>query len=275
MSKLIIVGERLNSSNPAVLNALKNKDEKYLINEAIKQKEAGANYLDLNASMMMEHEIKALKWAIRVIQNKIDIPISIDTPNMAAIEEGLKIHKGAALVNSLTAEKEKFEKLIPLVKEYKAKAVIMCFDERGVLQTGLARFHVAVKILNRINSAGINFDNIFIDPIVQPIATNPDAGKIFLDSLYRIKNYLPKIKTIAGISNISFGMPKRQLLNGYFLALAIEAGLDAAIINPLDEDISAALMTTEALIGEDPMLKNYFNYIRKKQVRQLKFWRLN
>lgn len=265
MSKLIIVGERLNSSNHAVLNALKNKDEKHLVNEAIKQKEAGADYLDLNVSMMMEREIETLEWVIPVIQDKVDIPIAIDTSNILAMEAGLKAHQGRALINSLTLEKEKFEPFIQLVKKYNAKAVVMCFDEQGVLQTTLGRLQAAVKILNQVDSAGIKLDDIFIDPIVQPISVNPDAGKIFLDSLYKIKNYFPNIKTIAGISNISFGMPKRRLLNKVFLALSVQAGLDAAIVDPLDEDLITILLAEEALLGQDPLFKNYFSYARKNK----------
>lgn len=264
MSKLVIIGERLNSSRKAVLKAFQDKNEQFIINEAKKQKEAGANYLDVNASMMMEKEIETLKWVIPLIQNEIDIAIAIDTPDAAAMEAGLKAHKGRALINSFTGEKQSFKKFAPLVKKYNAKAIVMCLDEQGIIQSAISRFLVAIKIIEQLQGTGVDLNDIFIDPIVRPIGIDANNGVIDLDSLRLMKSFLPSIKTLAGISNVSFGMPERQLLNRVFLTLAIHTGLDAAIIDPLDKNIMEAIVTAETLLGKDPSCKNYLDYIRKK-----------
>lgn len=264
MSKLIIVGERLNSSRKSVLKAFQDKNEQFIIKEAKKQKEAGAGYLDVNTSMMMEKEIETLEWVIPLIQNEIDIPIAIDTPDPIAMEAGLKVHKGKALINSLTGKKESLKNYIPLIEKYNAKVIVMCFDERGIAQSASNRFKIAVKTIKQLERANVIFDDIFIDPMLQTIGIEKRGIKVFLDSLYKIKSYFPNIKTICGISNVSFGMPERQLLNRVFLALAVYVGLDAAIFDPLDKNIMETLLAAKTLLGKDPSCKKYIDYMRKK-----------
>lgn len=263
---MIIIGERLNSSRKSVLKAFQDKNKQFIIREAKKQKEAGADYLDVNAAMMMEKEIETLKWVIPLIQNEVDIPIAIDTPDPIAMEAGLKAHKGRALINSINGRSRELEEFVPLAKKYNAKAIAMCLDDSGLLKPkpALARVQIATKILDRIKAEGIRFDDVFIDPIVQPIGIDINNGVASLDSLCLLKNFLPSIKTIAGISNVSFGMPGRQLLNRVFLALAIQIGLDAAILDPLDENIMETLLTAKTLLGKDPSCKEYLNYMRKR-----------
>lgn len=267
MSKLIIVGELLNSSRIKVLEALKNRDEKFIINEAKKQKDAGADYLDVNVSMMMEKEVGAFEWVVPLIQSKIDIPLAIDTPDPVAMEAGLKVHKGRALINSLNGKKESLKQYIPLIEKYNAKAIVMCLDERGIMQSASNRFQIAVKIIKQLENANVVLDDIFIDPIVQAAGIDETGTKVFLDSLYKIKSYFPSIKTIAGISNISYGMPERQFLNQVFFVLALYMGLDAAILDPLDGGIIKTLVATEGLLGKDPLFKNYLSYIRRKTTK--------
>lgn len=263
---MIIIGERLNSSRKSVLKAFQNKDEQFIISEARKQKEAGADYLDVNTAMMKEEEVKTLKWVIPLIQNEIDIPIAIDTPNPVAMEAGLKSHKGRALINSINGKKQELEEFIPLIGKYNAKAVIMCLDDSGLLKPKpvLTRVQIAMKILDKIKAGGIKFDDVFVDPMVQPIGIDANNGVVSLDSLRLLKNFLPSIKTIAGISNVSFGMPGRQLLNRIFLALAIQIGLDAAILDPLDENIMETLLAAKTLLGKDPSCKEYIDHMRKR-----------
>ncbi len=265
MSKLIIVGERLNSSRKPVLRAFQNRDEQFVIAEARKQKEAGADYLDINASMMLDLESKTLKWVITLIQEEMDIPIAIDAADPVVMEAGLKAHKGRALINSITGEKQKLKEFAPLIKKYNAQVVVMCLDDSGLaeIKKPLERVLIAKETLDKLVSEGVSLSDIFVDPMVQPIGLDINNGITCLDSIRLIKNFLP-IKTIIGLSNISFGMPERQLLNRVFLTLAMQMGLDAAILDPLDKDIIKTILTAEVLLGKDSSCKDYLGYIRSK-----------
>ncbi len=262
---MIIVGERLNSSRTPVFQALNRKYEKYLLDEALKQERAGANYIDLNAATLLEQEVSRLKWAIPLLQKKLAIPLSIDTPNSEAMEEGLKIHKGKALLNSLSGENRRIKAFLPLIKKYQPRVIILCLDDRGIPQSSDQALAIAEKMLSLLCKEGINVEDIFVDPLVRPVGTDSRAGKLFMESLQKIKKNLPEVKTIAGISNISFGLPRRKLLNRTFLILAIQKGLDAAILDPLDKEIISSSYSVQTLLGKDSAIKNYLGYIRQKK----------
>lgn len=262
---MIIVGERLNSSRTPVFHALNRKDEKYLLDEALKQERAGANYIDLNAAILLEQEVSRLKWTIPLLQKKLTIPLSIDTPNSEAMEEGLKIHKGKALLNSLSGESSRVKAFLPLIKKYQPQVIILCLDDSGIPKSSDQELAIADKMVNLLCKEGIRVEDIFVDPLVRPIGADQNAGKLFLEALQKIKKNLPEVKTIAGISNVSFGLPRRKLLNRTFLTLAIQKGLDAAILDPLDKKIIASLYSAHALLGKDSAMKNYLRYIRQKK----------
>lgn len=259
---MVIIGERLNSSRAQVYKALAQRDEAYLIEEAQKQKAAGAGYIDLNTAALLDEEIQTLKWAIPLLQNKLTISLSIDTPNHKAIEEGLSLHKGQALLNSLTGEKERINNLLPLIKKYRPGVVVLCLDDEGIPNNPKKKLSIAQRMVEFLKKEGVSPEDIFIDPLVHSIGVDQDAANLFLDSLRIIKKNLPGIKTIAGISNISFGLPRRRLLNRTFLVLALHNGLDAAIIDPLDRQLISCIHSTQALLGKDPFLKRYLSFIR-------------
>lgn len=262
---MIIIGERLNSTRKPVFQALHARDEKYLLNEAFKQEKAGADYIDLNTATLLEQEISTLKWAIPLLQKKLKIPLCIDTPNPEAMSEGLRIHKGKALLNSLSGESQRMKAFLPLIEKHKPRVIVLCLDDKGIPIDPDDELSIAEKMVNLLLKKGTKAEDIFIDPLVRPIGVDPKAGKIFFDSLEKIKKNIPRIKTIAGISNVSFGLPRRRLLNRAFLVLAIEKGLDAAILDPLDTDIIGSLFSTQALLGEESAMKNYLGYIRRKR----------
>lgn len=262
---MIIIGERLNSSRKPVFEAFKKRDVNFLLEEALKQKEAGAHYLDLNAAAFLEEEIDILQWAIPIIQDKVNIPICIDTPNAEAMEKALEVHKGTAILNSITGEKGKIEKYLPLIKKFRPKIIALCLDENGLPSSPQKEIDVVKKIINELKTNGISEKEVFIDPLVRPIGTDSNAGLLFLKSLEGIKNEFPEIKTIAGISNISFGLPNRKLLNRAFFIIASYIGLDAAIIDPLDEELMDFLFSTQAILGKDNYCSNYLKHFRKKK----------
>jgi cobalamin-dependent methionine synthase I len=261
---MFIIGERLNSTRRVVREALLDKDIDFLLLEAKKQLDRGVSALDLNAATLFEGEREALRWAITLLQDHFSIPISIDTPNRAAMEAGLKSHRGHAVLNSLTGEAKRLSDFLPLIKEYRPMTIILCMDDNGLPQTPEEELAAATKLVDLMDREGVDLQDIFLDPLVRPIGADPQSGPLFLESLSLIKDRYPDIKTIAGISNVSFGLPRRNLINRTLLTLAMGRGLDAAICNPLDAGLVAALRTGEALLGRDPMLRNYLSFIRSE-----------
>lgn len=259
---MIIVGERLNSSRQSVLRGLKQRNEEFLIGEAQKQKNAGASYIDLNTAALLDKEVETLKWAIPLLQKEVSLPLSIDTPSVEAMEEGLKVHKGQALLNSVSGETKKIKLILPLIIRHSPRVIALCLDDNGMPMKSDQELMIAERIVSLLEKEGVKPDDIFIDPLVRPIGVDHTAGELFLDSLEKIKKNLPQVKTIAGVSNVSFGLPHRKLLNRTLLVLALQKGLDAAILDPLDKEILAATQSAQALLGKDISLKNYLAAIR-------------
>ena len=261
---MIIIGERLNSSRKSVLDALQCRDREFVCGQARSQEQAGAAYIDLNAAALMDGEIEGLRWAIPLLQCELKIPLSIDTPNPRAMEAALKIHKGRALLNSVTGEKSSLEAMLPIIREFKPRVIALCLEESGP-PTSVDIAPVRAQRLSEVlTRAGLQPEDIFFDPLVRPIGVDATSGALFLDSVKKIKREMPHVKTIAGLSNVSFGMPQRRLLNRTFLALAMARGLDAAICDPLDAELQASIHAAAALLGHDPSFKIYLRYSRAR-----------
>lgn len=260
---MIFIGERLNSSRPEVRDALVSRNEIYLIEQAQLQEGAGASYIDLNASALMEKEVEALRWAIPLLQRNIRIPLALDTPDARAMEEALRLHEGRALLNSLTAEAPRIQGLMPLIKAHKPRVIVLCLDEEGMPREAERTVLIAERMVETLLSHGLVEEDIFIDPLVRPLGVDAEAAVLFLSSLEKIKLRLPRVKTVAGLSNISFGLPQRRLLNRTLLVMAMKSGLDAAICDPLDVELQAAYRAASALLGQDPGLKNYLRFHRQ------------
>jgi cobalamin-dependent methionine synthase I len=248
---MIIIGERLNSSRPAVREAMAKKDKAFLAEQARLQVLAGANYLDVNAAALLEREKDILRWAVPLLQDAAGVPLSIDTPDPGAMEVGLKAHRGRALLNSLSGEKKRIERLLPLVKEYRPRVIVLCLDDKGPATTPGRALAIARRVTGLVIRQGIDREDIFVDPLTHSAAAEREAAVRLLASLRKLKKQVRGVQTLAGLSNISFGLPKRGLINRTLLVLALEAGLTAAICDPLDKDLRLAIATAEALLGRD------------------------
>jgi 5-methyltetrahydrofolate--homocysteine methyltransferase len=179
------------------------------------------------------------------------------------MERGLRLHKGQAFLNSLSGESEKIKALIPLLLEHKPRIIALCLNDKGIPETSDKALFIAQNIVEFLIKKGIKTKDIFIDPLVRPISVDQNAALLFLESLEKIKKSLPEVKTIGGISNVSFGLPQRRLLNRAFLVLALQKGLDAAILDPLDRKLQLDIFAAKALFGNDPSLKNYLTYVNQ------------
>lgn len=268
---MLIVGERINTSRKvkgeAVIEAaVKNRDAEFIKNLAQMQYKAGATYIDVNAGTLTSGEPEALCWLTKIVQESVDAPISFDTPNPEALDSGLKVYdiaKGQPMINSITAESERYAKILPFVLEYKAKVIALAMDDSGIQQDPAKRLAVARTLVQNLTSAGVPIDDIYIDPLTFPIGTGSDVAVSMLDIIEKLMTEFPGVHTIAGLSNISHGMPARKILNQAMTILAMSKGLDAGIIDPNDRYLMALIASTEALLGRDEYCANYISLSRE------------
>ncbi|MCP4424447.1 MAG: dihydropteroate synthase [Chloroflexi bacterium] len=254
-----VIGERINPTGRKALAremAAGNYDR--VVSDAIAQVEAGAHVLDVNAGIPMIDEPAVLAKAIQIVQSVADIPISIDSSVVAALERGLETYEGKALVNSVTGEDERLEAVLPLVKKYGAAVIGISNDESGISEDPDVRFAVAKRIVERAMDYGIPKEDVIIDPLVMPIGAVRYAGRQVLHIIRRCREELG-VNTTCGASNVSFGLPARVGINSAFLAMIIGGGLTSAITNPLESEMRQAIMAADVLTGND---ENCMNWIR-------------
>lgn len=262
---MLVIGERINASRKTILQAIQERNAQFIQEEAKKQAEAGAQMLDVNAGVRVQQEPEDMEWLVKIVQEVVSLPLCIDSPNPKAIESGLKNHKGKALVNSITLQKDRLEGILPLVKKYDCMVVALTMGEVGMPETSDERFEICRGIIGLVKKEGIPMESLYVDPLVQPISTNTKNCLITLDTIRKIKDAFP-IKIVMGLSNISFGLPNRRVINRTFLAMALAAGLDAALIDPLDKDMVSTLRASEALLAQDEYCLNYLTAFREGKI---------
>lgn len=259
---MIIVGELINASRKAVRAAIEAQDAAAIQKIAVDQLEAGANYIDVNAGIFVGKEPEYLKWLVEIVQEATGAPCCIDSPDPKAIEKALSVHKGVAMINSISLEKERYNALLPLIAGTEHKVVALCMSDEGMPETTDARLTIADKLINGLVQNNIPRGNIFVDPLVQPVATKDAFGVEFLEAVEKIMTTYQGVHTMCGLSNISYGLPIRKLLNQSFAVMAIARGLDGLIINPLDRQMMANIIAAETIAGRDSYCANYLGAFR-------------
>ncbi|NYE58508.1 methyltetrahydrofolate cobalamin methyltransferase [Carboxydothermus ferrireducens] len=262
---MLIVGELINASRKQIADFIKDRNVAEIQKVAKDQWEAGADYIDVNAGIFVGEEAELLRWLVQIVQEVVDAPCSIDSPDPQAIEAALSVHKGIAMINSISLEKERFEKLLPIIAGSDLKVIALCMSDEGMPETTEERVKVADKLINALVQNNIKEENIYVDPLVQPIATNHIFGKEFLNAIDEITKRFPTVHTMCGLSNVSYGLPNRKFLNQTFAVMAIAKGLDGLIINPLDKEMMARIIAAETLIGRDLYCSNYLKAYRDKK----------
>ena len=258
-----IIGERINpTGRKALAEEMKAGDFSRVEADALMQVAAGAQMLDINAGIPLADEPALLAQAIKLVQSVTDVPLSIDSSIIEALEAGLGVYQGKALVNSVTGEDENLERVLPLVAKYGAAVVAISNDETGISENPDVRFDVARKIVERAADYGIPASDIIIDPLVMPIGAMRFAGRQVFSILNRIRTEL-KCNTTCGASNVSFGLPQRNGINGAFLSMAASAGLTSAITNPCHEEVMRAVMAADVLMGNDADCGNWIKKYRE------------
>ena len=263
---MIIVGELINASRKAIKIAIETESDEAIKKVAQDQSNAGANYIDVNAGVFVGKEPEYLKWLVETVQSIVDTPCCIDSPDPKAIETALAVHKGTAMINSISLEKERYEALLPIVAGTDLKVVALCMSDEGMPETTEDRMKIADKLVNGLLQKNIPMENIFVDPLVQPVSTNNNFGVEFLNAIERITTTFKGIHTVCGLSNISFGLPNRPFLNQTFMSMAIAKGLNGAIVNPLDKKMMANIITATTLAGKDDYCMEYLKAYRANRL---------
>ena len=256
----VIIGERINPTGRKLLSDEMSKgDFSRVEQDTREQVAAGAHMLDVNAGIPLADEPKILADTIKLVQSLTDLPLSIDSSIVAALQAGLEVYQGKALLNSVTGEEERLESVLPLVKKYGCAVVAISNDETGISEDPDVRFKVAKKIVDRAKDYGIPSSDIVVDPLVMPIGALNSAGMQVIKLVRRLQEEL-KVNTTCGASNVSFGLPNRNGINAAFLTMAIASGLTSAITNPLHDSVMQAVMGADVMMGNDP---NCVRWIKK------------
>ena len=259
---MIIIGELINASRKAIKAAIEAQDAQAIQKVAQDQAAAGADYIDVNAGIFVGQEPAYLKWLVETVQAVTDRPCAIDSPDPAAIEAALSVHKGTPMINSISLEKDRYEKLMPIVAGTDCKVIALCMSDAGMPKTVDDRMQIADELVGSLLKKNVAVENIFVDPLVQPVSVDTTFGVEFIHTIEKIVATFPGIHTACGLSNISYGLPARKFMNQTFMTMAIAKGLDGAIINPLDQRMMATIIAAEALAGRDNFCMNYLKAFR-------------
>ncbi len=262
---MLVIGELINGMYRNVGNAIKSKDRKAIQDIAKRQVEAGANMLDVNTGPASSDPKEAIKWLVDSIQEAVDVPLALDSTKADVIEEGLKLVKRKALINSANADDEKLNTLVPMAKKYNAQLIALTMDKKGIPRDRNERSELALKIVSSCMEQGFPIEDLYIDPVVLPINVAQPQGIEVLESIKEFKLLSdPAPKTVVGLSNISQGTKSRSLINRTYLVMAIGFGLSGAIVDPLDKELMDGLITAELLLNKNIYCDSYLDAYKKK-----------
>ena len=261
---MIVIGEKINGSIPAVAKAIAERDAAFIKARAIAQEEAGATFIDCCASVPEEVEVETLKWMIECIQEATDLPIAVDSPSADVLAEAWKFCKRPGLINSVSGEGDKIDKIFPILAENKGWQVIaLLSDDTGIPKNAADRLKVFDKIMAKAKEYGIAPSRIHIDPLVEMLCTSENGIETNIEVISTVREQYPSIHITAAVSNISFNLPVRKMINLGFTVLAMNAGLDSAILDPTNRDMMGVIFATEALLGLDDYCMEYISAYRE------------
>jgi 5-methyltetrahydrofolate--homocysteine methyltransferase len=258
-----IIGEKINGTRKRVARAIAERDDAYIKQLAVKQTEAGATWLDVNAGTHPAQEPDDLIWLIENIQSVVETPLSLDSANPTALQVAIQAVNKTPLINSISGEPERLSGILPLVAENKCQVIALAMDAKKIPETSEKRMEVVRLVMAETRAQGVPDEKVYIDPLAMTIATNTQSGVIAFETIQAVRQEFPEAHLTIGLSNISFGLPARSTINRGFLMLAMAAGLDCAILDPLDRQIQATILTAELLLGKDKHCLNFVRASRK------------
>ncbi|MFC1835023.1 dihydropteroate synthase [Thermodesulfobacteriota bacterium] len=256
---MIIVGEKINTSRTTISEAVEKRDAEFILHVAKEQADAGASFIDVNAGTFVEKETECLCWLVKTIQSELDLPLCLDSPNPKALFQAMDIHKGEPMINSISLEEDRFDSLLPIVTSRPCHIVALCMSRTSMPTTVKERVEAGSELVERLMDKGVPAEKIYVDPLVHPVSVDTRMGTAVLEAMQHIMEDVPGLQTICGLSNVSFGLPERRLINRTFLALCTSYGLSAAILDPTDKQLMSTLLAAEMLLGKDEYCENFID----------------
>lgn len=246
-----IIGEKINGTRPRVARAIEERDAAYIQDLAVRQAEAGATWIDVNAGTRKSKESEDLIWLIETIQTVVQVPLSLDSANPEALAAASQVVERTPMINSISGEPHRLDGILPLVADLGCPTIALAMDDSGIPETCEGRMQVVRRLLEASRANGVPDEKVYIDPLAMTLATNTESALITLDTMRAIHQEFPETHLTLGLSNISFGLPARSFINRVFLVLALAAGLDCAILDPLDRELQAVLVSANLVLGHD------------------------
>jgi 5-methyltetrahydrofolate corrinoid/iron sulfur protein methyltransferase len=264
--EMIIIGEKINGTRKAVALAIRERNAAFIRNLAKSQVEGGSAFLDVNAGTAPERESEDMAWLVTTIQETCDVPLSLDSANPRALHAGLEIVKHTPIINSVSGEKSRLEGVLPLALEFKTSLILLALDDAGIPNTADGRMKIVDRLVGLATAGGLTEEKLYIDPLVTAISTGIDSAMITFETIKKIRSAFPLAHITSGLSNISFGMPLRSLINRTFMAMAVQAGLDSAIADPNDRGLIETMTAAEMLIGKDKYCQTFNRAFRTGRI---------
>lgn len=264
---MLVIGELINCTRKKVGEAAQNRDVEFFRDIARRQVEAGADMLDVNGGLPGQ-EAEVLPWLVNIVQETVPTPLCLDSADPTALSRALPLCKQHAMINSITDEPARIQALLPVLKEFRPKVIALCLSEAGPPHAIEDRVETASHLVDRLTSEGISLDDIYVDPCVLPVSTDSTQGKALVEATRLITTRYPGVHASAGVSNVSFGLPSRKLLNDVLIVLLMAQGLDTAIVNPCDAQLMMNVRAAEALLSRDEFCANYLQAFRDGKLGQ-------
>lgn len=257
-----VIGERINTTRKNVQKAVAERDANYIVNDVKAQEDAGADYIDVNAGAVVGAEKESMKWLIDTIQTAVSIPLCLDSADPEVLEMAYGLADKKPIINSISLENERYKIMMPFLKGKNCGILALCLDDKGMPKDSDDVFDRAERLVTGLQGIGFIQEDIYVDPLVQPVGMEPTNGLMAMESAAKIRKAFPDINLTCGLSNISFGLPERKKINRVFLSLMMGMGLNSAIIDPLDVEMMSVLRTTEMLLGNDEYCVNFLKAYR-------------
>lgn len=258
-----IIGEKINGTRKRVARAIAERDDAYIKDLAVKQADAGSHWLDVNAGTHPDKEPDDLIWLIENIQSVVETPLCLDSANPAALNVAIKAVNKTPMINSISGEPDRLEEILPIVAEHGCEVIALAMDDKKIPETTEERLEIIDNVIAATRAAGVPDEKVYVDPLVMTIATANQSAIIAYETIRAVHERYPDVSFTMGLSNISFGLPARKQINRAFLILAMQNGLNSAILDPLDKELMAAILTTNLLLGRDKHCLNYIRASRK------------
>ncbi len=252
-----IIGEKINGTRKQVKQAIADRDVDFIQRLARRQAEAGSTWLDVNAGTPPDREPDDLVWLVETVQAVADVPLCLDSANPQALAAALKVVNQTPMINSISGEPQRLENVLPFVVEHGCPVIALAMDEKGIPESSEARLAVARRVLEATRAAGVPDARVYVDALTLTLSTDVQSAMLFCDTVRAVRAEYPDVHFVSGLSNISFGLPARSYINRAFLTLALAAGLDCAILDPLDRELKATLLAAELVLGRDRYCLTY------------------